>query len=349
VKDVRIWIVGLGTVGQWLLRALHEHAARLEGRYGFVPRIVGVANARHGFVYDADGLDPMIVLEHVSGGRPLGELPGVQHWHDVVEGLSATEADALVEVTASPAESGGPGFVHMREALQRGIPVVTSNKWPVALHGVELVELAREQSVSFRAESTVMSGTPVLSALVDGLAGATPTAVRGILNATANFILTRMEKGVSYEAALTEAQNLGLAERDPTADVEGYDAMAKAMILGGLVFGRQLRAGEVVRRGITGLGLAEVEAARSDGAHVKQLVTLEFPEAGAANGVVARVEPSALPRDDPLARISGVVNAILCRAEPVGEVMVTGPGAGPKLAGQGVFSDLIAIARYARP
>jgi homoserine dehydrogenase len=345
VNDVRVWILGLGTVGQWLLRALHEHAASLERRYGFVPRIVGVANARHGFVHDAEGLDAGIVLEHVASGRPLEELPGVQRWHDAVGGLRATEADVLVEVTASPAEGGEPGFTHMREALQRGIPVVTSNKWPVALHGVELAQLAREQGVSFRAESTVMSGTPVLSTLVDGLAGATPTAVRGILNATANFVLTRMEAGASYEAALGEAQKLGLAERDPTADVEGYDAMAKGMILAGLVFGRQLRAEDVVRRGITGINRAEIEAARSDGARVKQLVTLEFLRARGANDVVARVEPVALPRDDPLANVAGVVNALVCRAEPVGEVMVTGPGAGPKLAGQGVFSDLIAVAR----
>jgi homoserine dehydrogenase len=345
VKDVRVSIVGLGTVGQWLLRALHERGASLERRYGFAPRIVGVANARHGFVHHADGLAPLIVLEQVSSGRPLEELPGVLHFSDTVEGLRATEADVLVEVTASSAEGGEPGFTHMREALRRGIPVVTSNKWPVALHGVKLVELAREQGVSFRAEATVMSGTPVLSTLVDGLAGATPTAVRGVVNATANFILTRMEEGVSYEGALGEAQELGLAERDPTADVEGYDAMAKAMILAALVFGRQLRAEEVVRRGITGIHRADIEAARSDGAHVKQLVTVESLDVSPANGIVARVEPCAVPRDDPLARISGVVNAIVCRAEPVGEVMVTGPGAGPNLAGQGVLSDLIAVAQ----
>jgi len=344
MKDVRLWIVGLGTVGQWLLRALHEHAARLEGRYGFVPTVVGVASARHGFAYDADGLDPLTVLEHVSSGRPLRELPGVRHWESAVEGLSATEADVLVEVTASPAEHGEPGLTHMREALRRAIPVVTSNKWPVALHGVQLAELAREKGVAFRAESTVMSGTPVLSTLVDGLAGTTRTCVRGILNATANFILTRMEEGASYATALSEAQDLGLAEREPTADVEGYDAVAKAMILAGLVFGRQLRVEDVVRRGITGIEGAQIQAATSGGTHVKQLVTLEIPQVD-ANDLVARVEPAFLPRDDPLASISGVVNAIVCRAEPVGEVMVTGPGAGPELAGQGAFSDLIAVAR----
>jgi homoserine dehydrogenase len=344
-KDVRLWLVGLGTVGRWFLRAVHVNAGRLEGRYGFVPTVVGVATARQGFIHDADGLNPLTLLDKVSGGRSLSELAGVRHWEKAIDGLRATDADVLVEVTASPAANGEPGVTHMREALRRGIPVVTSNKWPVALHGVQLAELAREHGAAFRAESTVMSGTPVLSTLVDGLAGTTPTALRGILNATANFILTRMEQGASYEDALGAARALGLAERDPTADVEGFDAMAKAMILAGLLFGRQLRPEEVVRRGISGIDPAQIEAARSRGAHVKQLVTLERLEAGGAEDLVARVEPALVQQDDPLANIRGVVNAIVCRAEPVGEVMISGPGAGPELAGQGVFSDLIAVAQ----
>jgi homoserine dehydrogenase len=345
MEAVRIWIVGLGTVGQWLIRALHSEAPRLADRYGFVPRVVGVANARDGFVYDSSGLDPQTVFEFASARRPLTELDGIRHWPTAAEGLAATEADVLVEVTASPADSGEPGVTHMRDALRRGIPVVTSNKWPVALHGVELAELAREKGVPFRAESTVMSGTPVLSTLVDGLAGTTPISLRGILNATANFILTRMEQGASYEDALTEAQDLGLAERDPTADVEGYDAMAKAMILAGLVFETQLRPQDVGLRGISRIDRTQIDAATSEGARIKQLVTLELSGAGEAASLTARVEPALLPNEDPLAGVSGVANAVVCRAEPVGDVIVTGPGAGPELAGQGVFSDLIAVAR----
>lgn len=341
MKEVRIWIVGLGTVGQWLVRALQAQAPRLADRYGFVPKVVGVANARDGFVYDPSGLDLQAVLEPASARRSLTELDGVRHWPTSSEGLAATEADVLVEVTASPADSGEPGVTHMREALRRGIPVVTSNKWPVALNGVELAELARENGVPFRAESTVMSGTPVLSTLVDGLAGTTPIWLRGILNATANFILTRMDHGASYEDALTEAQELGLAERDPTADVEGYDAMAKAMILAGLVFETQLRPEDVVRRGISSVDRSQIDAATSEGARVKELVTIERSE----GGLKARVEPTLLPNEDRLAGVSGVVNAVVCRAKPVGEVTVTGPGAGPELAGQGVLSDLIAVAQ----
>jgi homoserine dehydrogenase len=336
---VRIWVVGLGTVGRWLLRALKTQRETLEERYGLTPLVVGAASERAGFVARPDGLDLDTLLGIAEDGQPARH-PGAEHWPTALEGLAATEADVLVEVTASPAD-GEPGVAHMREALGRGIPVVTSNKWPVALHGVELVELARSRGAAFRAEATVMSGTPVLSTLVEGLAGATPIGLRGILNATANFIVSRMSEGASYEDSLAEAQAAGLAERDPAADVEGHDAMAKAMILAGLVFGRQLRPADVVRHGISDVSDAIREAAAT-GRQVRPVATLELGET-----LRARVEPQLLDRDDPLANVGGVTNAVICRAEPVGEVAVMGPGAGPGLAGQGVLSDLIAVARRA--
>jgi homoserine dehydrogenase len=229
----------------------------------------------------------------------------------------------------------------MREALTRSIPVVTSNKWPVASRGVELARLARSQRVAFRAESTVMSGTPVLSTLIDGLAGTVRVAIRGVLNATANFILSRMAQGARYADALAEAQAAGLAERDPAADVEGHDTVAKAMILSALVFGRQLERDQVSCRGITVVE-SQIDEAASRGARLRHVTTIEPSESG---GAVARVAPEALDRDDPLARVEGTTNAVVCKANPLGEVVITGPGAGPQLAGQGVLSDLIAVAR----
>jgi homoserine dehydrogenase len=342
---LRIWVVGFGTVGQWVVRALDTEAQRLAGKYGIELAVVGLASARDGFVYDGNGLDLESALSLAAEGRSIAELRGVRHWPSSIEGLRATEADLLVEVTASPPTDGEPGVAHIREALERRIPVVTSNKWPVALHGVELVELARSRGVAFRAESTVMSGTPVLSTLVDGLAGAVPIGLRGLLNATANFILSRMAQGATYEDALAEAQTAGLAERDPAADVEGHDAVAKVMILSALVFGRQLRREQVFCRGITDLTGTEMDHARSAGARVKHVATLEFSEPDGAGDVTARVEPELVSGDDPLATIEGTTNAIVCRAKPIGEVTIIGPGAGPELAGQGVFSDLIAVAR----
>jgi homoserine dehydrogenase len=306
--------------------------------------VVGVANARDGFVHDADGLDIPAILGLISSGGSIADHPGVSHWPSAIEGLRASEADVLVEVTGSPMD-GEPGFAHMREALERGMPVVTSNKWPVALHGVELAELARSRGVALRAESTVMSGTPVLAPLVEGLAGTRPIALRGILNATSNFILTAMANGRSYEDALAEAEAAGLAERGVEADIDGSDAMAKTMILAGLVFGRQLRPEQVVRRGIAAVTRSQIDEAQVTGGSIRHVATLEFSEPEGAGEVNARVEPMLLPDSDPLAAIGGTTNAIVCRAEPVGEVTIAGPGAGLELAGQGVFSDLIAVAR----
>ena len=326
---MRVWVVGLGTVGRWLLHALHSQRERLAARYGCTFTVVGAASARQGFVYDPDGLD----IPGLLAGA-IAERPGVGRWPSAIEGLRATEADVLVEVTGSPAD-GEPGYAHMVEALGRAIPVATSNKWPVALHGLELAELARSRGVALRAESTVMSGTPVLGSLVEGLAGATPVALRGILNATANFILTRMSDGRTYAQALAEAQDAGLAERDPSADVDGDDSVAKLMILAALVFGRQLRREDVSCRGIT-----EVRSARG----VRHVASLEFAEPGGAGQVKARIEPTTLAADDPLASVEGTTNAVVVRAAPVGTVTIMGPGAGPELAGQGVLSDLIRIA-----
>src|SRR5918995_2662455 len=312
VKPLRIWLVGFGTVGRWVTRALDSQRERLAGKYGIGVTVVGLASARDGFIYDGTGLDIQSALSLASEGRSI---------------------------------AGEPGVAHIREALGRQIPVVTSNKWPVALRGVEFSELARSHGVAFRAESTVMSGTPVLSTLVDGLAGAVPIGFRGLLNATANFILSRMAEGTSYEDALVEAQMAGLAERNPAADVEGHDAVAKVMILSALVFARQLRREQVDCRGITHIARTEMDQAASAGARLKHVATLEFSEPDGAGNVTARVEPELLPGNDPLTNIEGTTNAVICRAEPIGAVTITGPGAGPQLAGQGVFSDLIAIAR----
>jgi homoserine dehydrogenase len=370
VSPLRVWLIGFGTVGRWLADALDTQAQRLASRFGCAVQVVGIANARDGFVYDADGLNLSSVLAAAAAGEPITTQPGARAWPAALDGLRATEADLLVEVTASPRSDAEPGLSHIREALRRGIPVVTANKWPVARHGTELAALARSRGVAFRAESTVMSGTPVLSTLTEGLAGAIPLGLRGVLNATANAILSQMADGTSYEQALAAAQRAGLAEPDPAADVEGWDSVAKVMILSALVFGRQLTLEQVTCRGITGVTGQQAREAAAAGQRIRHVATLEFagpdgagpggagpdrsgaeasgPKGSGAEGsgvVTARVQPETVPADDLLARIDGVANAVVCQARPVGEVTIIGPGAGPQLAGQGVLSDLIAVAR----
>jgi homoserine dehydrogenase len=343
---VRVCVVGFGTVGRWVVEALARREDELRDAHGVELNIVGVANARDGFVYREGGLDPGALLELAASGAPITDHPGASSWPTAAAGLRDADFDLLIETTASPAAGGEPGVTHMRDALLRGAGVVTSNKWPVALAGVELVQLAREHGVPFRAEATVMSGTPVLGPLTEGLAGTTPRAVRGVLNATVNSILTDIGNGASYEKALAAAQAAGLAEPDPSADVDGHDSVAKLMILSALVFGRQLERGDVSSRGISALTDEELAAARSGEAGVlREVAELRVLDGGGAEATVA---PRLLDLADPLAEVSGRMNAIVCEADPLGEIRIAGPGAGPELAGQGCLSDLIAVARHTR-
>jgi homoserine dehydrogenase len=346
---IRIWVVGLGTVGQWLLRALDANERRLEEAYGIAFDVVAIANRRDGLIFRDEGLDIRAACDAASRGESLLELEHAERWPTALEGLGATSAHILVEVSASPVSDGEPGLAHMRDALQRRVGVVTSNKWPVALHGLELRRLAEEASVAFRCESTVMSGTPVLGPLTEGLAGASPVALRGVLNATVNFILTRMADGIDYEQALAEARGNGLAERDPSDDVDGNDAVAKVMILAGLVFGRQLRPQDVSRRGVSAIAESDVDRARVNGDRMREIASLELVGQALDGDLSASVEPVSLGPGDPLASIDGTTNAIVCRVAPLGEITIVGPGAGLELAGQGVFSDLINVASRFRP
>ena len=171
----------------------------------------------------------------------LANYPGITHWDSALEGLQASSADILVEVTPTNLRDAEPGMSHIRTALTKGMHVVTANKGPAALAANELVTLARQYGVQLRMESTVMSGTPVISTIHEGMAGAQVIAMRGILNGTTNYILSAMAYGRDYVEALADAQAKGYAETDPTADVEGYDAVAKTLILAGLVFGYTLK------------------------------------------------------------------------------------------------------------
>ena len=208
MSPLRIWLVGFGTVGRWLAGALDAQAARIARRYGVGVRVVGIASAHHGFIYDGGGLD-------LGSIRKAALLPDGHSLTSTGWGIGQPRSTAcgprrLIFWSGPLARRrmAARGLTHMREALQRGIPVATSNKWPDALDGVELAALARRRGIAFRAESTVMSGTPVLSALTEGLAEAVPgVSLRGVLNATANFILTMMTDGTPYDDALAAAQD----------------------------------------------------------------------------------------------------------------------------------------------
>ncbi len=331
-------MIGTGTVARWVLEAIRRERLRLQDTYGLKFLVVAIAN-RSGVSARHDGHDLARISALLDAGESLAALEGARHFPTALEALSELDIDVLAEVSQSPATDGEPGLSHMRTAIEGGIAVATSNKWPVALAGLELAALAGGKGVGFRAESTVMSGTPLLSAFVEGLGGAKPVRLRGILNATVNYVCSRMAEGSTYEAALRAAQEQGLAERDPSADMDGLDSAAKVMVLSALVFGEQLRLDDVSRRGISELAPGEVEEALAAGRRIREVSRLD--PATRTFSVTA----TALEDSDSLIGIEDTMNCATLEVEPLGAVTVIGPGAGPQLAGQGVFSDLIRLAQ----
>ncbi len=331
-------MIGTGTVGRWVLEAIRRERSRWQDTYGLEFRVVAIAN-RSGASALPDGHDLAQISALLDAGESLAGVEGARHFPAALEALSELDIDVLAEVSQSPATDGEPGLSHMRTAIEGGIAVATSNKWPVALAGVELTTLAGRKGVGFRAESTVMSGTPLLSALVEGLGGAKPLRLRGILNATVNYVCSRMAQGSSYEAALSAAQEHGLAERDPSADMDGLDSAAKVMVLSALVFGEQLRLDDVTRRGISELGPGEVQEALATGRRIREISRLD------PGRRIFSVKATALEDSDSLTGIEDTMNCATLEVEPLGAVTIIGPGAGPQLAGQGVLSDLIRLAQ----
>jgi homoserine dehydrogenase len=349
MRRVRLAIVGFGTVGRWLAEAVHRRRRWLGESCGVEVVVVAVATRRDGFVHSEGGLDVATLLALSARGRPLAEHPGARRFGTALEGLAAIEADVLAEASNTDPRQPEPASSHVRQALTRGTHVVTSSKGACAASAVELLALARAHGAQLRMESTVMSGTPVLSTIREGLAGARVTSLRGILNGTTNAILTSMAEGLDYRGALEAAQARGYAEPDPADDVEGHDSVAKARILAAIAFGATVGLDQVFRRGIAGMSSHEVLEAARAGARVKPVVTIvpATPHArtGGSVPLEIRVEPLALPLADPLSRVDGVKNALAIETDTVDEVIVVGPGAGPSQAGQGMFADLAALCR----
>ncbi len=346
MKKLRLSIIGFGVVGQGLAELLAIKKDLLQHDFGLEVTLVSVANARHGLIYREDGLDIPTLLNLAAERQPLTKYPGIKHWANPLEGLHATGGDVLAEATGTNLQDAEPGISHIRTALIQNMHVITANKGPVALAAQELFELAQEHQVQLRMESTVMAGTPVISTVREGMAGAKIRAIRGILNGTTNYILSAMASGRDYADVLTEAQAQGYAEADPTADVEGYDAVAKTLILASLVFGQALKPEQVIRRGITTLTKEQVQQASNEGKRIKLIASLQIGTANETTTLEARVEPVSLPLHDPLARVDGVMNAITFQTDTLSEVTVIGPGAGRLQTGQGLLSDLISVARY---
>jgi homoserine dehydrogenase len=319
VKPLNVAVLGCGSVGSQVVRLLTEQAGDLAARVGAPVHLVGIA------------------VRRIDAPREV----------DVPEGLLTTDAADLVardEVDVVVEVIGGiePARSLILSALENGASVVTANKALLAEDGPTLFEAAEKAGRDLYYEAAVAGAIPILRPLRESLAGDRVTRVLGIVNGTTNFILDKMDTtGAGFEEALEEAQDLGYAEADPTADVEGFDAAAKAAILASLAFHSRVTAADVHREGITDVTAADIASAAQMGSVVKLLAIAEL----AGDGVSVRVHPAMIPRSHPLASVREAFNAVFVESDAAGKLMFYGPGAGGAPTASAVLGDLVTVAR----
>ena len=338
---MRLLFVGFGTVAQGLSELLIQKREELHHRFGLDWEVTGIVDMLKGSAHDPSGLDLEEIMAMVSDGRSISEYAnGGCDW-DALKMIEEAEADAMLEVTYTDIKTGQPATDHIRAALNRGMHVTTTNKGPLALFSSELVGLAAGRGVKFLYEGTVMAGTPLLNLIRETLAGSEISEMQGILNGTTNYILTQMEAGMDYGAALAQAQELGYAEAVPDADVLGWDALAKVTILANVVFGASLAPHDSPCQGITDITPDQIAAAAADGKRHK-LIGRVWRDGGS---VRASVGPQLVGLDQPLAGVGGATNAMTITTDTLGDVTIVGPGAGRRETGFSLLNDLIAIAK----
>ena len=315
---IKVALLGAGNVGSQAARILVEDNAVLEKRIGAPVELIGIA---------------------------VRDTQATRHWN-ADPSLYTTDAEALIDAADVVIElTGGiePARTRILRALNVGKSVVSGNKALLAKHGVELQAAADASGAQLSYEAAVAGAIPILRPLRDSLAGDRVTRVLGIMNGTTNYILDQMDTtGASFADALAEAQKLGYAEADPTADVEGHDAASKAAIVASLAFHSDFTIDDVHTEGITSITADDVAAADADGYVIKLLAICEREGADGAN---IRVNPTLIPRQHPLAGVHGAFNAVFVEAENAGELMFYGPGAGGAPTASAVLGDFVSLAR----
>ncbi len=332
---MKIVILGFGAVGQGVARVISIKREYLLDKYGLHLDIVATAD-RSGAAVSEEGLDPDLLLKTKTENGKLSQYPDYG-----VEGLSGLEIldkveyDCLVEVTPTNIEDGEPALSHMLKALKNGKDVVTSNKGPLALSFTQLSDAAEKTGANFKYEASVGGAMPIINLAHDTLAGSDIESVYGILNGTTNYILSRMAKeGSSYEQTLNEARELGIAETDPSQDVDGWDAACKIVILANSVLNLESTLKDVKVEGISQITPEAMALAKKEGYLIKLI--------GEASQDVLEVSPRLVREGSPFA-VEGTLNVATLNTDLAEDVTVVGKGAGSIETASAILSDLLNI------
>ncbi|MEE8168791.1 MAG: homoserine dehydrogenase [Candidatus Hydrothermarchaeales archaeon] len=330
---MRIQLLGFGNIGQGFAKVLLKKKRYLKKRHGLEAKVVSISDIT-GTVADERGLDLDKVLKSIEKGKGVSGCKGARDMSGL-EAVRDIEADVVLEATPSNIETGEPGLSHMLAAMKAGKHVVTSNKGPLALEFRRLKEKAQEHGVEFRYEASVGGAMPIINLANEIMSGDEIYAIEGILNGTTNYILTRMAKeGSPFEIVLREAQELGIAEADPSYDVDGIDTASKLAILASAIMGMDASIKDVEVQGIRKITPEAVRLAREDGYAVKLI--------GEVRNSNLEVAPRLVPLTHPL-NVEGILNVALFQTDIAGEVTIVGKGAGSIETNSAILSDLIKI------
>lgn len=317
---LRIGVAGLGTVGASLIKLLNQKQNVLTAQCG-------------------RGMDVVAVSARDQSKDRGVDLSGMVWFNDATKMAEEAEIDVFVELIGG---DEGQARSSVEAALKRGIHVVTANKALLAKHGMALAVLAEEKSIILNYEAAVAGGIPVIKTMREALSGNDVSKVFGILNGTCNYILTRMERdSMSFEDCLKAAQDLGYAEADPAFDIDGNDTAHKLAILTSLAFGTEIAADDIYLEGITSITLEDIQAAHAMGYRIKLLGVAQRTE----GGIEQRVHPTMVPLTSITAQVDGATNAVIIATDLLGEISLTGPGAGGDATASAVIGDIADIAK----
>jgi homoserine dehydrogenase len=332
---MRINLVGFGIIGRGFARTVLKKRGWLKSKYGLEPVVVSISDIT-GTIADDGGVDLEGVLKTVARTDRIIDCKGATQ-QSGIEAIKNCGAELVVEVTPTNVETGEPGLSHLLSAMEMGKHVVTSNKGPLALEFKKLKKTAKKNNAEFKFESSAGGAMPLINLANEILSGDEVISIKGILNGTTNYILTKMTKeGTEFEATLQEAQELGIAESDPTYDISGSDTACKLVILTNAILGKEATYKDVKIQGISKITPEAITLAKEEGYVIKLLGEVEDDR--------LEVAPKLVPINHPL-NVDGSLNVATFKTDLAGDITIVGAGAGAIETNSAILSDIISIFR----
>jgi homoserine dehydrogenase len=337
MKQISLIMVGFGNVGRAFARLIMRKKDILEAEYGLALSVTGIATGSHGMAINPDGIDLTRAVDLSQKGSSLDSLSTQPLPSSVLDFIRACPGDALLENSPVNHHTGQPAVDHLRAALEKGMHAVTANKGPVVHAYRQLTDLAKSRGRCFLFESTVMDGAPIFSLFRNSLPASELRGFRGILNSCTNFILERMEGGDSFDQAVAHAQSIGIAETDPSADIDGWDASIKVAALVTVLMDIPLKPQDVDREGIRGVTPQMMAQTRQAGERWKLVCSVTRKE----KGVSARVAPERVPPQSPLYSINGTSSFCQFEMDVLPALGVLEGNPSPETTAYGLLADLL--------